>query len=253
MAEGGSRSGGWNSAPAVCSTQCTGHSPPYGSKWRVVGGCQSRDAYTGHPCAVALAMRRLSGATTRSPSGAASAPPAERYRCRWWRPGQRSRSNSSCDTPSCRRILKNSGGPISRPPWSGMVKDRPSSCVQRSWLPVWRRFTKPSASRRPRRQTLAADPDGRSSIGPDQRRSVQLPDLGASRPCSRRPERSRRAVFGGRRAQPVAGSIVAPAACISSIARAESPAITSTPAIASSRTVTSKPARRASSTECFTQ
>jgi hypothetical protein len=59
---------------------------------------------------------------------------------------QRSRSNSSSDTLSCRRILKNSGGPISRPPCSGMVTDRPSLCVQRSWLPVWRRLTKPRAS-----------------------------------------------------------------------------------------------------------
>jgi hypothetical protein len=45
-------------------------------------------------------------------------------------------------------ILKDaeSGGPISRPPCSGIVTDRPSLCVQRSWLPVWRRLTKPSAS-----------------------------------------------------------------------------------------------------------
>ena len=67
----------------------------------------------------------------------------------WDRTGlgcQRSRSNSSSDTRSCRRILKNSGGPISRPPCSGMVTDRPSLCVQRSWLPVCRRLTKPSAS-----------------------------------------------------------------------------------------------------------
>ena len=35
-------------------------------------------------------------------------------------------SNSSGDTFSCRRILKKSGGPISRPPCSGMVTDRPS-------------------------------------------------------------------------------------------------------------------------------
>ena len=40
--------------------------------------------------------------------------------------GQRSRSNSSGETASCRRILKNSG--------------------DRSWLPVWRRLTKPSAA-----------------------------------------------------------------------------------------------------------
>lgn len=59
---------------------------------------------------------------------------------------QRSRSNSSSDTRSCRRILKNSGGPISRPPCSGIVTDRPSLCVQRSWLPVCRRLAKPSAS-----------------------------------------------------------------------------------------------------------
>lgn len=45
---------------------------------------------------------------------------------------QRSRSNSSSETLSCRRILKNSGGPISRPPCSGMVTDRPSLCTQRS-------------------------------------------------------------------------------------------------------------------------
>jgi serine/threonine protein kinase len=59
---------------------------------------------------------------------------------------QRSRSNSSSDTLSCRRILKNSGGPISSPPCSGMVTARPSLCVQRSWLPVWRRLTKPRVS-----------------------------------------------------------------------------------------------------------
>jgi hypothetical protein len=55
---------------------------------------------------------------------------------------QRNRSNSSCDKLSCRRTLKSSGGPISRPLCSGMVTDRPSACVQRSWLPVWRRLTK---------------------------------------------------------------------------------------------------------------
>jgi len=44
--------------------------------------------------------------------------------------------NSSTDTFGCRRILKNSGGPISRPPCSGIMTDRPSPCVHRSWLPV---------------------------------------------------------------------------------------------------------------------
>jgi hypothetical protein len=62
---------------------------------------------------------------------------------------QRSRSNSSCDTPSCRRILKNSGGPISRLPCRGMVTDRPSLCVQRSWLPVLTTLHEAERHRRP--------------------------------------------------------------------------------------------------------
>ena len=54
-------------------------------------------------------------------------------------------------------------------------------------------------------------------------------------------------------ARPSPAITCAPDARISCSARAESPAFRSTPAIASASTVTSSPARRASSTECLTQ
>ena len=56
----------------------------------------------------------------------------------------RRRSNSSRERPSWRRILWKRGGPISRPPWRGIVRARPSEWFHRSWLPVCRRLTKPS-------------------------------------------------------------------------------------------------------------
>src|SRR5258706_15300025 len=40
--------------------------------------------------------------------------------------GYRSLANSSSGIPNWRTILKKSGGPISRPPWMGMVTARPS-------------------------------------------------------------------------------------------------------------------------------
>src|SRR5579859_6225898 len=48
--------------------------------------------------------------------------------------------------PSCRRILKKRGGPISFPPWRGTVAARPSGWFHRSWLPVCLVFENPSRS-----------------------------------------------------------------------------------------------------------
>ena len=47
---------------------------------------------------------------------------------------QRSRSNSSSDTRSCRRISRTAADQFSRPPCCGIVTERPSLYVQRSWL-----------------------------------------------------------------------------------------------------------------------
>src|SRR5262245_52078366 len=43
---------------------------------------------------------------------------------------------------------------MSRPPWIGIVTVRPSEWIHRSWLPVWRRLTKPG-KRATRRKSRA--------------------------------------------------------------------------------------------------
>ncbi len=104
---------------------------------------------------------------------------------------QRSRSNSSCDTSSCRRIVKNSGGPISRPPCRGMVTDRPSPCVQRSWLPSGAASRNRAFSRRPlklarcraRHARFQSCPSEGRARGPDAPwRSMRIPARARPRP-----------------------------------------------------------------------
>ena len=61
-ASAGRWSPGWNAAPGVSATQCTGQGPPWSAKCREPSGCQSRDAKTGIPASAQRDSRLLIGA-----------------------------------------------------------------------------------------------------------------------------------------------------------------------------------------------
>src|SRR2546429_462736 len=69
---------GWNRAPFVPWTQCTGHAPPNSLKCFVSRGCQSRVKITGNPRRPNRAIVRFTRGIIASPSGTPSAPPGQK-------------------------------------------------------------------------------------------------------------------------------------------------------------------------------
>src|SRR6267378_1794180 len=81
----GSSRSGWNRAPFVPWTQCTGHAPPNSLKCFVSRGCQSRVKIMGRPRRPNRPTVRFTRGMIASPSGTPRAPP-----------GQKSRSLKAC-------------------------------------------------------------------------------------------------------------------------------------------------------------
>src|SRR5271170_3688978 len=73
--------GGINSAPGEFSTQCTGHSPPWGANELCEAGCQSFVNTIAAPADLAAWMVCCKGPNNDSVSDAASAPPSQKSRC----------------------------------------------------------------------------------------------------------------------------------------------------------------------------
>src|SRR5437660_1400485 len=69
---------GWNRAPFVPWTQCTGHAPPNSLKCFVSRGCQSRVKITGNPRRPNRPIVRFTRGIMASPSGTPSAPPGQK-------------------------------------------------------------------------------------------------------------------------------------------------------------------------------
>src|SRR5256885_15257891 len=69
---------GWNRAPFVPWTQCTGHAPPNSLKCFVSRGCQSRVKITGNPRRPNRPIVRFTRGIIASPSGTPSAPPGQK-------------------------------------------------------------------------------------------------------------------------------------------------------------------------------